>query len=184
MERTRESVDPKFTFSAGAGENGAPRTLDFFTLPRAVQERFLASTLRTAPPAPILFAPAKKTRAFVWGGIAVAFAIATFAATRVGFGDVASALAFHRTPMLATYAALVAAATFAVVRALVALHALRSLPWAPGIYVFPSSVIDARSHKLRVYAMRDLEKMERAPTPVSTFHFVFASGAKLSFPVP
>jgi hypothetical protein len=176
MERTRESVDPKFTFAAHS--DAPPKRLDFFTLSRGIQERFVASTHRGAPPAPILFAPAKKTRVLVWLGAGVLLTAAALATTRLGLGDASSALAFHRAPMLGVYAGLLFASAFAFVRAFAALHAMRSLPFVPGTYVYPSSVIDASTHQLRVFAMRDLVKQERQ---LNTFTFEFP-GIKLVLP--
>lgn len=185
MESSRDSDSPpKLSFAAQAAATKLPKKIDFFALPRAVQDRFLASAHRTAQPLPIIFVPPGRTWVYVWSAGSVAFLVAAVVVTRLGFGDWSSGLAHQRTPFVALYAALFAAAAFCVVRAVAVLTRGATLPFAPGTYVFPSSIIDARKPVLRVYAMRDLESVERHPTPVSTFHFAFIGGAKLALAVP
>lgn len=180
----RESVDPKFTFSAAMRDARTPTKVNFYGLSRAVQERFVASTRGAAAPAPILFRRASRVRIFVWLAAAAALGASAAIVSRVGVGDVESAVALHGKGLLGVYAALIAASAFAVVRALALVRSARSLPFTPGLYVFPASVIDASSHVLRVHAMRDLASMDRKPTPVSTFHFAFVGGKKFAFAEP
>jgi hypothetical protein len=161
-----------------------PKRIDFFALPRAVQERFLASTRRAAPPVPIVFRKASLAPAFAWAAGAVALAVATYLVTRLGFGDAKSALAFQRPAMLAVYGALAGAAAFAVVRAISTFRYPGTLPFAAGVYVYPWSVIDASTHRLRVFAMSGLAKLDRRPTKRATFVFTFTSGHSFSFDVP
>src|ERR1700722_12996714 len=60
----------------------------FFLLPRPVQDRFVAATLRTAPPTPILFQRAPRTR--VWGylGGSGLMTLVAILLLRAGWGDV------------------------------------------------------------------------------------------------
>ncbi len=177
-------MEPKLTFSAHAADAARPRRVDFFALPRPVQERFLASTRRAAPPVPIIFRRASVLPAAARAGGAVVIAIATYVVTRLGFGDAESALAFQRPALLGVYAALAAAAAFGVVRALAVLRYASSLPFAAGVYVYPWSIIDASTHELRVHAMSGLAKLDRRPSKRRTFVFSFASGASFTFDVP
>jgi hypothetical protein len=184
MKPPRESVEPKLTFSAHAADDAMPKRIDFFALPRPVQERFLASTRRAAPPVPIIFRRASRVPAIAWGTGALTLAVATYVVTRLGFGNSESTLAYQRPALLAVYAALAAAAAFGVVRALAVLRYARSLPFAAGVYVYPWSIIDASTYRLRVHGMSSLAKLDRRPTKRGTFVFSFTSGASFSFDVP
>ena len=88
---TRDSVDPKFTFSAVSKEAGAPSKVRFYELSRAVQERFVASTRGAAAPSPILFRRASRVRLLVWIAAAVVLGAALKLAPRV-VGGVAEAV--------------------------------------------------------------------------------------------
>lgn len=185
MESSRDSDSPpKLSFTARTGEAKLPKKIDFFTLPRPVQDRFLASAQRTAQPVPILFVAAPRRMAYVWLGVAAVFVVAAFVVTRLGFGDWASSIAHQKAPFVAIYAALFATAGLAVVRAVWLYTRAKTFPFAPGTYVFPSSIIDAKTPQLRVFPMRELLGVERHATPVSTFHFTFSGGEKLALKVP
>ena len=140
-------MEPKLTFSAQSSLHAMPKRIDFFALPRPVQERFLASTRRAAPPVPIVFRKASFAPAFAWAAGAVTLAVATYLVTRLGFGDATSALAFQRPAMLAVYGVLAGAAAFAVVRAISTFRYAGTLPFAAGVYVYPWSVIDASTRR-------------------------------------
>jgi hypothetical protein len=157
--------------------------VDFYTLPRTVQDRFLASARGAALPAPIMFVPASRRSFFTWLGAASGLALMAFVVARIGLGDVESSVAMHGPAIVAIYALLFAGGAYGLVRALEIYRAQKSLPWVAGIYVFPACIVDASSHKLRVWSMQELADVTRTPTPVNTFHFVFAGGQRVSLPV-
>ena len=68
--RYRNSDGEPLSFSATMrpAYRGVPNRVEFYRLPRPVQERFAAATQRTAPPAPLLFRPAARTQ--VWAFLA------------------------------------------------------------------------------------------------------------------
>jgi len=180
-EISRESDSPpKLSFAAQTGDFKLPKKIDFFSLPRPVQDRFLSSAHRLARPLPILFVPAKRLEPYAWIAGAVVAVVAAIVVTRLGFGDWASALAHQRAPFVGIYGILFAAAAFAGLRAITIFHRPKTLPFPSGTYVFPSSVIDATTHQLRVWTMRDLESVDLVPTPLPTFNFTFTGGEKLS----
>lgn len=180
MRGARDSVEPKLTFSAKAGGNAVTRKVDFFGLPRAVQERFVASCRRGAHPVPIVFVRAPRTRVLVWVGAGLALALAAFVLARVGMGNVESALALQDVRMLAVYGALFAASAFAFVRAIANAWEARALPAPPGTYVFPAVIVDARSHAMRVHALRDMAGVERSAARPNVLNFTLADGSRLS----
>ena len=126
--------------------------VDFYELSRAVQERFVACVGGQGQPAPVLQASAGQPRGMLaWLGIAGGSLIALLALFQVGLGNLDSGLALHAPPFMGGYAALLAAIFVAFFQVLSRLQARQSLPFAAGIYLFPSGVIDARTSKLRVF---------------------------------
>ncbi len=142
-----------------------PRKVDFYLLPRPVQERFAAATRRSAPPAPLLYARASRTVA--WGYLAASLALALVAAVvlRIGWGNPASALAVHGTKMLVVDVMLFAAAAYGVAHALGILRSLDALPWRAGRYLFPGCVVDASGPVLDVWSVGEAESVERVSGP-------------------
>jgi hypothetical protein len=141
--------------------------IDFFGLPRPVQDRFAAATRRSAPPAPLLFARAPRTVAWACLGASGVLILVALVVLRVGWGDVNSAVAIHGSRMLAFDSVLLALAAYGVLHAIAILVSLESLPFRPGTYLFPACAIDARGRVLQVWSMSDVESVEpvAAPSP-------------------
>jgi hypothetical protein len=142
-----------------------PKKIDFYRLPRPMQDRFAAATRRSAPPAPLLFDPAPRTRAWGYLGASGFFVAAAAILLRLGLGQVTSPLALHGTKALAVDVALLAAAAYGVVHAAAILRALEVLPWRPGVFLFPAAVVDARRPVLQVWSVSDAEAVERVSVP-------------------
>lgn len=154
------------TFSARMGPNvGPPRTIDFYRCLRPVQDRFVAATRLTAPPAPLLFRRAPRTRAWALLAASGVLVIVATVVLVAGWGDIASPLALHRGRMLAVDAVLFSAAAYCFVHTTVILRALEALPYQAGIYLFPASVVDASGPVLRVWPVAESESLERLPEP-------------------
>jgi hypothetical protein len=143
----------------------APRKVDFYRLPRPVQDRFAAATRRSAPPAPLLYYQAPRTD--VWAYLAASAALTVVGAIvlRVGWGDVTSPFALHGVKLLAVDIVLFAGAAYGVVHAMGLLRALDSLPWRAGRYLFPGCVVDASGPVLDVWSVGDAEAVERTAAP-------------------
>src|SRR5579862_6964630 len=156
-----------------------PRKVDFYLLPRPVQERFAAATRRSAPPAPLLYSRASRSTA--WGYLAASVALAVIAAVvlRVGWGDPSSSLAVHGTKMLLVDVALFAAAAYGVAHALGILRALDALPWRAGRYLFPSCVVDASGPILDVWSVGDAEAVERTAAPAPGLALRMRDGSRV-----
>jgi hypothetical protein len=134
-----------------------------------MQDRFVASTLRAAPPSPLLFRSAPRTTAWALiGSSAVLVAVATSVLV-TGWGNVSSPLAIHRDAMLAVDVLFFAAAVYCFIHATVVLRALEALPYRAGTYIFPACVVDARGPVLRVWPLADVEAIERLPQPALLF---------------
>jgi hypothetical protein len=161
---------------------GTLRKIDFYRLPRPVQDRFAASTRRTAPPAPLLFRAAPRTTAWAsLGGSAVLVIVASLL-LRAGSGDVTSPLALHGIKMLAVDVILFAAASYGVVHAMAILRALDSAPYRPGMYLFPACVVDARDSAFRVWSVADADAVEVVSAPSPGLALRMPGGTRVTVP--
>src|SRR5580698_1951604 len=157
----------------------APRTVDFYRLPRPVQDRFAAATRRSAPPAPLLYSQAPRTE--VWGylGASAALAVAAAIVLRLGWGNVNSPFALHGPKLLAVDIVLFAGAAYGVVHAMGLLRALDSLPWRAGRYLFPGCVVDASGPVLDVWSVGDAEAVERTAAPAPGLALRMRDGSRV-----
>ena len=157
----------------------SPRKVDFYLLPRPVQERFAAATRQLAPPAPLLYERASRTVA--WGYLAASLALALVAAVvlRIGWGDPSSSLAVHGTKMLVVDVVLFGAAAYGVTHALGILRALDALPWRAGRYLFPSCVVDASGPILNVWSVGEAESVERMSAPQPGLELRMRDGSRV-----
>jgi hypothetical protein len=148
------------------GQNvGQPRTIDFYRCSRPVQDRFVAATRQTTPPAPLLFRSAPRTAAWV---LLAASGLLIVVATLVlmkGWGDIASPLALHGKRMLGVDVLLFSAAAYCFVHATKVLRAFEAMPYRAGTYVFPACLVDARGPILRVWPVAEADAIERLPLP-------------------
>jgi hypothetical protein len=142
-----------------------PKKTDFYRLPRPVQDRFAAATRRAAPPAPLLFERAPRTRVWAYLGAGAGLTVLAIVLLEVGWGDVKSALAIHKAGLLGVDVALFGAAAYCVLHAVAILRTMESMPWRPGIYLFPASVVDAREPLLLVWSVAESEGVERVAAP-------------------
>jgi hypothetical protein len=158
------------------------KKVDFYRLPRPVQDRFAAATRRTAPPAPLLFQKAPRTR--VWGflGGSAAVALVALGVLRSGWGDVASPMALHGVKLVVVDIALWAVAAYGVVHAMALLRASDVLPYKAGTYLFPGCLVEAMGPVLRVWAVADAESVERLATPVPAIELKMRDGSRVVIP--
>ena len=154
--------------------------VDFYELSRAVQERFVACVGGQGQPAPVLQDSAGQPRGmFAWLGVAVGGVVLLLVVYQAGIGNLESSLALQGAPFIGGYACLLAAIFVAVLQVLARLQARQALPFRAGVYLFPSGVIDARTHKLRVFPFTNA-----IPPVVSGQNLVLAfPDASFTFPV-
>jgi hypothetical protein len=144
---------------------GMPKRVDFYRLPRPVQDRFAAATRRAAPPAPLLFEPAARNRVWAYLGASLVLGAIAVALLGSGWGNVASPLAIHGVKALAVDVVLVGAAVYCMVHAVAMLRAMEAMPYRPGVYLFPACVVDAHTAELLVWPVGDSEAVERVAAP-------------------
>jgi hypothetical protein len=159
-----------------------PTSIDFYRLPRPVQDRFVATTRGTAPPPPLLFAPASRSLAWSFLGASAAVIVVGVLVLLAGSGDPKSPVALHGLGMLTLDAALFSAASFAAVHALALLRKLDTLPFRQGLYLFPGCVVEARSPVLRVWRIAEVESTQRVSSPRMALELKLRDGSVVSVP--
>jgi hypothetical protein len=159
------------------------RRVEFYRLPRPVQDRFAAATRSAAPPAPLLFQPAPRSRAWIFLVLSALDALAAGALLMAGWGDPSSALALHGPNLIVVDALLWTLAVYGVVHAMAMLRALDVLPYKTGTYLFPGCLVEALGPVLRVWSVGDAETVKvTASPPTLELHLRDGSRAAISAP--
>lgn len=155
------------------------KSIEFYDLPRPVQERFVAASQATLAPAPLAMRPAPKYVGARWFiACAVCFSV-TAAFACYGFGDLKhpSALATGVHALLYCLGFTLSFAT--LTRGLTLRDRAGSLPFARGTYLFPMGVVEANSSALHVHSLADLRTVEANAAALSV---TFVDGTSFDFP--
>jgi hypothetical protein len=184
MIRSKPEASEELSFSATMrpGHVRLPRKIDFYRLPRPVQDRFAAATRRSAPPAPLLFCPAPSKSVWAYLVASGALALGATVLLLAGWGNIDSPFALHGKRLLAVDVALFAASAYGVVHAMGILRALDALPWRAGTYLFPACVVNADGPALLVWPVSEAEAVERVATPVSGLALRMGDGSRVVVP--
>jgi hypothetical protein len=161
--------------------SGAMTEIDFYKIPRPIQDGLLDAFRGQFTPAPILSQPGTRHTALAWLAVSATAALLLAALFAVGFGKVESGLALHPTAAVAAYVLLAAISALGVIQALAHRSGMKVLPFQPGVFLFPANVIDARDHKLRVFPLAELSSVSAGPPGAVVVMF---GSRRFSFPVP
>ena len=131
--------------------------VDFYRLERPVQDRFSDATRSIGLPAPILWEAPAANGGVPWLLLAVPISIALVWALVHGFGSLESPLAIAPVAFAAGYAVAVSAVTYCLLRMFGGRSARASIPYRPGLYLFPAGVFDARTDPIRVFLHPELK---------------------------
>ncbi|WP_437562117.1 hypothetical protein [Sorangium sp. So ce542] len=154
--------------------------IDFYKLPRAIQDGVIEAFRGRFAPAPIVSRLGTRPTIVAWLAVSAAAGLLLAALCAAGFGDVDSAVALHPTAAAAAYVLLAATTAVGVLRALAYNADLVSLPFAPGLFVFPANLIDARDHRLRVFSLAELSRVSAGPRGAVVLTF---GGTRHAFPL-
>lgn len=146
--------------SKTAEEEEYKTEFDFFSLPRPVQDRFVASVTGTGVPSPILFEPAGADRALRWIAVVVVSVVLVLLLGSLGFGQLGHDWALQPMYLVAVYALLAGAALVSVLLYLRAKSADLRYLYRQGIYLFPAGVVRVSGGKLRLYPISGLDRVE------------------------
>lgn len=147
------------------------KEVDFYGLPRPVQDRLLESLSGRFEPRPILHRLGTRAVASRWLGVAGTATLALVVVAVVGLGNAESALALHPMPVVAVYALLVATLAVGLLSALEIKSRLDDLPFKPGVYLFGSALLDARENRFHVHPLDGLTSVAKGPAGMITLSF-------------
>lgn len=163
------------------------KRFDFYSLPRAVQDRFLASAGGRGIPEVLVFNPLARNSGaawFVFSGVAFLGAIGL---SVLGFGQLGSAHAIQPLWYVAAYAALGAAIAIGVSSALWIGSRQRRFPFRLGEYLFPCGVFVAHDEHLELYPLTELKNVGTGEAGTAkltfesrTFEFALPKGLELA----
>lgn len=156
------------------------KRIDFFSLARPIQERFVESTRGQGVPVPLLVARLPLPMGAIAWGLASALAVFGWVyAVKLGYGKLENPLALQPKWLLGVEIGLL---VLAVVLALKSRQSLRQrlrLPFVPTIYLFPIGAVDARSQSIAVHGWEELTKLD---VGASRARIAFAHGS-FDFPL-
>jgi len=163
----------------------AMKEIDFYKLPRAVQDQLVASVRARAAPLPILMSTTPSREPRVWLGVAGSGAALLVGLWVVGNGELASSAAAHGAAFAPLWILGAAAVAAGVLRVLALRRDARVAHVPPGTYVFPACLVDAHGARLRVHATSDMVATEAAATAQGgpAVKLVFPDGVAHVFPV-
>lgn len=142
------------------------RELDFFQLPRPIQDRFIGAA-QGGVPSPVMVARPRRWEPLAWYAAGAASFALTLGVARLGFGRLDSVAALQPAAWLPLYAAFAALSVFCVLRGSARAQRDRALPFRPWVYLFPVGIVDARKPKLRVYDITEVQSVEGSGARVS-----------------
>lgn len=133
------------------------KRIDFFSLMRPVEERFVDAARGQGVPAPLLVANQPLPFAALrWGALGVALLALWAWVTTLGYGKLESSVALQPHSLLVLHLLLPAGAVLAGFRARASLRERLRLPFTPTVYLFPIGVIDARTQSLAIHGWDEL----------------------------
>lgn len=152
--------------------------VEFYKLPRAVQDRFIDSARGAAAPTPLAVAPLEVTTHLKWVGAAAGCLALLALIAAHGYGNLASSSAVASPAMVPVYAGLVALAAVFALRAVSIRRAPLLFPYRPAVYLFPCGVVDCREPKFRMHPISDASDIAAAG---SVLVVRYSNGGSFSF---
>lgn len=157
------------------------RKLDFYSLPRSIQDRFIESSQAVAAPAALAVKPVSEKGSLLWAGGSLAVALCWAWFTSLGFGDLKSSLALGSVTTHLVHVVFAGLVVALGLRAYALSWAVGRLPYGSGQYWFPFGVVAAREEVLTAYDAVDLVSVSAKG---SAAELSFKDGATFSFSFP
>ncbi len=154
--------------------------VDFYKLTRPVQERFRGSVNGSGLPAPILSFRQASREPLVWLGGSAALLVFAFIVFELGLGSLDSGISIQGAGWVVLHTLLWGGVAFGILRALAIRRESRSLPFVPGVYIFPIGLVDARRYHIHVVPLGQIGAIE-GPDASNSFR-VTALGTQFVFP--
>ena len=161
------------------------KRIDFFSLARPVQERFVESTRGHGAPVPLLVARLPLPVAAVgWGLLSALAVVGWVCLVRLGYGELSNANALQPRWLLAAEIVLLVLAVLLGLQSRRSLRQRLRLPFVPTVYLFPVGVVDARSQNIAVHGWDELNSFDASDTRArfsfqhGSFGFALAGAAQ------
>ena len=133
--------------------------LDFYGLPRSIQDRFIESSQGASAPLPLGFIPQRQGSGWLWGGGALLVAGLWAAFTAYGIGDLGSSFSVTTPAQKIMHGAFAVLAGFLAFQAYAKSWVVGQMPYQPGTYLFPGVVIEASFGQLVVYEAAEISSV-------------------------
>lgn len=147
--------------SNSAGAEGASRHVDFFALPRPIQDRVVASLTGQGVPEIIAFEAPSQWLALRFLAGAAFCVVGLCVLASLGYGDLQSALALHPSGLATVYVALGLGAGVGV-GAYVRQRSAGDYPFRLGCYLFPVGVIEVKPRQISILSLAEQTGVEGA----------------------
>ncbi len=155
------------------------KSIEFYDLPRPIQERFVAAAQASLAPAPLAVKLASRYVGARWFiAAALLFVVTALFAIR-GFGDLAHPAALASSTDAILYCIGFTLSFGCLTRGLAVRDRALSLPFPRATYLFPMGVVDALSSSLAVHSLADLSQVEAT---AAALNVTFKDGATFAFP--
>jgi hypothetical protein len=155
------------------------KSIEFYDLPRPIQERFVAAAIGSLAPAPLAIKLGSRFVGARWFVVAlIGFALTAWYALQ-GFGDLEDAGAIASGTRAIVYCVGFTLSFACLTRGLTVRDRALSLPFARATYLFPMGVVDAMSSSLSVHSLADLKSVEAKPSSLAV---TFNDGSSFEFP--
>jgi hypothetical protein len=155
------------------------RIVDFFTLPRPIQDRVVASLTGHGVPGVLAYRSVSSWTVYRWWLAAALLVVALVAVGAVDFGQLGSPNALHGSSWGAVYVLLGVALGLACVGGALAARP-SDYPFPLGVYLLPVGVLAVGRRQLRMTPMTTLQAVEAEGTQAVRLRF---EGATFSFPL-
>lgn len=155
------------------------KSIEFYDLPRPIQERFVAAARASLAPSPLAIKLASRFVGARWFIASAALLALTAWYAAQGFGDLDDPGAIASGARAALYCLGFALSFGCLTRGLLVRDRAVSLPFARATYLFPAGVVDAMSSSIYVHSLADLSSVEAR---ASTLCVTFKDGASFEFP--
>lgn len=155
------------------------KSIEFYALPRPIQERFVAAAQASLAPAPLAVKLGSRFVGARWFAAALAGFALTAGYALQGFGELTDPGAIASGTRALFYCVGFALSFGCLTRGLTLRARASSLPFARATYLFPMGIVDAMSATLRVYSLAELKSVEAKPGSLS---LAFADGTSFEFP--
>lgn len=155
------------------------KSIEFYDLPRPIQERFVAAARASLAPAPLAIKLGSRFVGARWFVASLLLLAMTAWYAAQGFGELEheGALASRTHALFYCIGFALSFACFS--RGLTLRDRAMSLPFARATYLFPVGVVEALSSSMRVHSLADSSAVEAHP---SFLRVAFKDGASFEFP--